>query len=251
MHHRSISDDADVAALSHNPSLAERNGEIFAGIKRPVIRLAVKMLMLEKQHRIVGADGGAQQAANIERGRRHHDAEARNVRESYLTALTVVNRATGEVAADSHANYDWAFECAGRSPPDRGEFVTELHHRGPNVVEELDFGDGLKAAQRHSYRPPDAGNLSQRCIEDAIRTKTPLKACCRLEDAAFTLYFREAVLAAYIRYVLAEYENPLVHGDFVGEGGGNHVHHRLRSPVKARLGFKRFRRGVDVRGVHI
>src|ERR1700733_1606650 len=48
MHDRSISDDADIAALAHDPRLAERNGEIFAGIKRSVIGLAVKVLVLEE-----------------------------------------------------------------------------------------------------------------------------------------------------------------------------------------------------------
>ena len=110
MHQRAISDDADVGAFAHHARLAKRNGEIGAGIRRAIVRLAVEMLVLEEHHRIVAADGGAQQAAEIQRGRRHHHAQTRAMRENHFAALAVIDPAAGQIAADGSANHHRRFE---------------------------------------------------------------------------------------------------------------------------------------------
>ena len=81
MHQRAVGDDGEVAAFAHHARLAERNREIRARIRRAVVGLAIELLVFEEQHRIVAADGRAQQAAGVERIRRHHHAQARDVRE--------------------------------------------------------------------------------------------------------------------------------------------------------------------------
>ena len=62
LHQRAVSDDADVGAFGDDLRFAEGNGEVGAGIFGAIVGLAIKMLVLEKQHRIVAANGGAQQA---------------------------------------------------------------------------------------------------------------------------------------------------------------------------------------------
>ena len=61
--------------------------------------------MFEKQHRIVAADGGAQQAVGVEGVRRKDDAQAGDVGEDALAGLRVIDGAAGEIAADGHANH--------------------------------------------------------------------------------------------------------------------------------------------------
>ena len=95
---------AGVGAFAHHARFAERNCEIRAGILRAIVGLAVEMLVLEEQHGIVGANGGAQQSADIERGGRHHHAQAGDVREDNFAALAVINGAAGEISADGNAN---------------------------------------------------------------------------------------------------------------------------------------------------
>jgi len=63
-----VGDDADVGAFAHDICFAERDGEIRAGILRAIVGLAIKMFVLEEEHRIVGANRGAQEAADIEGG---------------------------------------------------------------------------------------------------------------------------------------------------------------------------------------
>ena len=69
----------------------KRNGEVGTGIGRSVIRLAIQMFVFEEEHRIVAADRRAKQAAEIERGRRHHHADSRRVREQHFAALAVID----------------------------------------------------------------------------------------------------------------------------------------------------------------
>ena len=47
--------------------LAERDHEVFAGVLALVVGLAVQVLVLEEQHRVVAADRGAQQAGRVHR----------------------------------------------------------------------------------------------------------------------------------------------------------------------------------------
>src|SRR5260370_33347737 len=77
------------------------------------------------------------------------------MRENRFAALAVIDRAAGEVTADGYAQDDGAFEFAVGAPAHDAEFIADLHHRGPDVVEELNFGDGLHASGGHAVCPAD------------------------------------------------------------------------------------------------
>ena len=61
--------------FSHQLGLAEGNHVVRAGVRRAVVGLAVEVLVLEKHHGVVAADGRAQQAVGVQRGGRHHHAQ--------------------------------------------------------------------------------------------------------------------------------------------------------------------------------
>ena len=52
-----------------------------------------------------------------------------------------------------------------RAPADSGHFVANLHHRGPDVIEELNLGNGLQTANRQSERAADDGSLGNGGVE--------------------------------------------------------------------------------------
>ena len=66
--------------LTSVPSLTRRalpkwHGVIRAGILRAIVRLAVKMLVFEKHHRVIATNRGAQQSCHIQRGGWHDHAQ--------------------------------------------------------------------------------------------------------------------------------------------------------------------------------
>src|ERR1700683_1567385 len=150
MDYGTVGDDADVGAFAHDARFAEWDGEIRSGIFRTVVGLAIEMFVFEKQHGIIGTNRGAQEAADIEGGGRHHHAQARHVSEDDFAALAMVNRAAGEVTADRYAHDDGSLEMSRRAPTHSGELVADLHVSRPNVIEELNFGHGLQTAQSHA-----------------------------------------------------------------------------------------------------
>src|SRR5208283_164137 len=163
-----IGDDADLFAFLDQAGFAERNGEIRAGVFGAIVGLAIEMFVLEEHHRIVAANGGAQKTGDIQRGGRHDHAQAGAMRKDGFAALTVINGAAGEIAADGHANDGGAFEGTVGAPTKDAEFIANLHHGGPDVIEELDFRDGLQASGGHADGAAyDAGFRDGR-IEDAI-----------------------------------------------------------------------------------
>ena len=128
-------------------------------MRRAVVRLAIQPLVLEEKHRIIGANRGAQQAAGIQRIRWHDDAQAWDVRELHLAALAVIDGAAVQVSADGHAQHHGAGESAVRAPADRGQFIADLHHRGPDVIEELHLRHRLQAARGHPNGAAGNGGL--------------------------------------------------------------------------------------------
>ena len=87
-------------ALLDQLGLAEGNHVIASGIRRAVMGLAVEVLRFEKQHGIVAADGGAQQAVGVQRGRGHHHPQARQVGKDGFAGLAVIDRASRQVTSD-------------------------------------------------------------------------------------------------------------------------------------------------------
>ncbi len=84
-----------------------------------------------------------------------------------FAALAVIDRSAGEIPANRNAHDDGRLESASGAPAQRGEFVAELHHGRPDVVEELNFGDRLQPANGHADRATDDGRFGERRIENA------------------------------------------------------------------------------------
>ena len=114
----------------------------------------------------------AQQPAGVQRVRGHHHAQARDVRERHLAALAVIDRAAVQIAADRHAQSPRRGETAVRTPAQRGQLVANLHHRRPDVIEELNLGHRLEPARRHADGAPHDGRFGERRVEAALASRT-------------------------------------------------------------------------------
>src|SRR5579883_2039015 len=90
------------------------------------------------------------------------------MRENGFAALAVIHRAAGEIASDGHTNDGWRFECSVRTPPHHGQLIAKLHHGRPDVIEKLNFSDGLESASGHADGPAHDAGLRKRSIEDAV-----------------------------------------------------------------------------------
>src|SRR5208337_5199576 len=101
---------ADLIAFPDNSCLAERNRKISTWVFRAIVRLTVKMLVLEEHHGIVAAYGGSQQSSDVQRRGRHNHAEPGTMRKDRFAALAVIHRAAREIAADRHAQHRGGFE---------------------------------------------------------------------------------------------------------------------------------------------
>src|SRR5207302_4462776 len=167
---------------------------------------AVKPFVLEEEYGIVAANRGAQQAGRIERIRRKHHAQAGNVGEDTFTALRVIKRPAGQIAADGYANYQGGREGIGGAPADDRQLVAQLHHRRPYVIEKLDFDHGLKSARSHASSASYDIGLGQRGIKYAIRTEIALQAESQLEYAAFSFdkFLLEIFFSAAVGHIFAE-----------------------------------------------
>src|SRR5580658_3539528 len=100
-----VGDDAYIPTFANHTRFAERNRKVCARVWRAIVWLAVEMFVLEEQNRIVGANGGAQQAAHVQGGGRHHHAKSGNVGEGNLAALAMVDRAAGEISAERYPHH--------------------------------------------------------------------------------------------------------------------------------------------------
>ena len=144
-----------------------------------------------------------------------------------------------------------ALETAVGAPAHDAEFVANLHHGRPDVVEELDFGDGLQSARGHADGAADDVGFGERRVENAIGAVFALQAGSGFEDAALPFHVLEIFFAAGVGNVFAENGDALVARHFVGERGGNHFDHGLRRAVKLRLGSKCGRGGIDVGRINV
>src|SRR4030095_14223288 len=115
---------------------------------------------------------------------RQHDAQARAVREDALAALAVIRRPAAQVAAVRGADHDWTRPRVVRAVAHVAQLVPYLHHRRPDVVEELDLHDGLEAQRGEAYRATHDVGFRQRRVVDALGTEELLQAPGDAEDAA-------------------------------------------------------------------
>src|ERR1700722_5619776 len=107
------------------------------------------------------------------------------MREDALATLRVVDGAAGEISSDGDANYHRAGESVIGAPADHAEFIADLHHRGPDVVEKLNFDDRLEAAGGHAGGAPHDRGFRERRIEYAVIAELALQTKGQFENSAF------------------------------------------------------------------
>ncbi len=163
---------------------AERQHEVAAGIFAFAVRLPVQMFVLEEQHRVVAANRRAQETSRVGRIRRKRDAHARAVREDALARLAVVRAAALQVAANRHAHHHRTRVVVARSIAHHRHLVAQLHHRRPDVVEELNLDDRLQPTDGHADGAADDRRFSDGRVEDAIVAELCLEPVRQAEDAA-------------------------------------------------------------------
>ena len=136
-----------------------------------------------------------------------------------------------------------ARECIVRAPADHRQFVANLHHRRPDVVEELNLDHRLQPARGHARGAAHDRGLGQRRIEDAVRAKFVLQAEGELEDSAFAFHQLplQVFFAAAIGYVFAEDHDALVALHFVAQRYVDQIGHGLGHRLLAIGGIGRRR----------
>ena len=240
LHERAPGEDHDVAAVPRDAPPCRTASCSRGRDTAPLLYgLAVQVLVLEEQHRVVAADRRAQQPGRVLRVRRERDADARRVREDRDARLAVIRRAAAQVAADRHADHHRTRPVVARPVAHHRHLVANLHEGRPDVVEELDLDDRLQPAQRHADAAADDVRFGQRRVEDAVAAELPLQAVGDLEHAALAGDGGERLLAAGVGHVLAEDDDARIARHLVAQRGVDGVHHRVRRARRLRLGRKR------------
>src|SRR5438034_2455520 len=96
--------------------------------------------------------------------------------ENALAALGVVDGAARQVSANRNPNYTGSRESIIGTPANQRKLVAQLHHRRPDVVEELNLNHRLQPARRHSGRSTHDRCLGKRRIEHPVGPKIALQA---------------------------------------------------------------------------
>ena len=169
-------DDRRPIAARHVRAATERQHPVGGRHRVAVVALAVQVLVLEEEHRILAPERGAQQAGGIARARRERDQQPGHVGEDRLAALAVPDGAALQVAADRDAHDHRARERPVRTPPRRGRLRLQLVHCRPHVVEELDLRARPQAADRLADRAADDVRFGERRVEAARRRRTRVAA---------------------------------------------------------------------------
>ena len=151
--------------------------------------------------------------------------------ENALAALGVVDGAARQVSANRNPNYTGSRESIVGTPANQRKLVAQLHHRRPDVVEELNLNHRLQPARRHSGRSTHDRCLGKRRIEHPVGPKIALQAKGQFEHAAFAFdhLLLQILLAATIGHVLPEDHDALVSLHLIAQRGVDQVSHGFRS----------------------
>ena len=150
--------------------------------------------------------------------------------------LRVIDRAAGQIAADGHANHGRRSPCAVGAPAHQRQFIANLVHGRPDVVEELNLDHRLHAAHRIADGAADDVGFGQRRVEDALRSEFGLQAGGELEDAALAFDLGERIFAAGIGHVFAVDDDARIAAHLVAQAGVDQVGHGARPrPLRRRL----------------
>src|SRR5262252_2986592 len=149
----------------------------------------------------------------------------------------MIDPAAFQITAHRDAHDHRAFPCVVRAPPQQRRLVAQLHERGPDVIEELDFGYGLQTARGHPYGAADDVGFGQRGVIDAVAAEASLQIGRDLEDSAFAFDAAEIFGAAGVGHVLAEHDDARIAFQLFVQAAVDQIHHRAFSAVQTRLVF--------------
>ena len=136
-----------------------------------------------------------------------------------------------------------------RPVPQHRHLVAQLHHRRPDVVEELNFDDWLEPPHGHADGAADDGRLRDGRVEHALVAELLLQPVRQPEDAAFTRHYLERVPPARVRDVFAEDDDARVAGHLVFERAVDGGDHRVGLAFRTGRRVEGRRRRIDVRRV--
>ncbi len=126
--------------------------------------------MLDKKHRVVGADGGFEQALGIRRGARSDHIQPREVSEDRIGRLGVGCRKLAAAAAD-RADHNRHTHLPAEHIVQLGSLVDDHVHGRKGKVDCHQLGHRAQAGQRSADGPADDGVLRNRRIADALFAK--------------------------------------------------------------------------------
>src|SRR6185436_15296281 len=118
------------------------------------------------------------------------------MRKDALAGLAVIRTAAAQVPADRHADDHRARRGVARTVSQHRHLVADLHHRGPDVIKELNLDNRLQPACRHPDAAADDRGFGERRIEHAVVAEEALQAVCDLEDTALAGYDFQALSSA-------------------------------------------------------
>ena len=177
-------------------------------------------------------------------GRRHHHAQPRQVGKDRFARLAVIDRAPRQVAANRHADDHRTGEGVVRPPAQHGQFIPDLHHRRPDVVEKLNFHHRLQPPGGHADGAAHNAGLRQRGVIAARAAKLPLQAMGDFEDSALAFHLGQIAFMAAVGNVLTENHDARIAGHLILQADIDEIHHRLGLAVKLRRMIKVFGSGI-------
>src|ERR1043165_2652061 len=95
--------------------------------------------------------------------------------EDRFTRLTVIDRPSGKISTDGSTDHHGAGKAVIGAPAQGRKLVPDLHHRRPDVVEKLNFHNGLESSRSHTHRTSDNAGLGKLRVEAARAPKLPLQ----------------------------------------------------------------------------
>ena len=188
------------------------------------------------------------------------------MRKHAFPALRVIDGAAGEIAANGHANYAGRGKPVVRAPADERQFVAQLHHRRPDVVEELNLHHRLQPARGHASGAAHEVGFRDRRVEYPFGAELDLQARGQLEHTALALdqFLFEIFFAAAVGDVFPENNDAFILPHLIAQGSADEIGHgfsvsrllvivcrRVVFVMRQRLRVKSRRRGVEISRIDV
>ena len=163
-HCLAIGDDRRVASRARDRRLAERHAVAGRGCRSLD---AVAQDILDHDDRVVILDRGGEQAIGIGRVGRHHDAQARHMREPRFQHVAML---TTEAHADTGRRPDHQRDMSlpARHEAQLRRVIDDLVHRHRHEVHQHDLGHRPQARDRRAHGRADDRLFRDRCRADTV-----------------------------------------------------------------------------------